>query len=114
MKKDNANTEEIKRRLEAEKKEIEEELAKFKETLDFGDESDHLEEESDESEEMGTYLGVKKTQDARLGAINRALEKIQSGTYGSCERCGKPIEQEILDIDPESALCKSCKHNERH
>jgi len=109
MKKDEKKIEEIKRRLETEKKEIEEELKKFKETLDFGDESDHLEEESDESEEIGTYLSIKKLQSARLEAINRALEKLQNNTYGFCEQCGKRIEQEILDVDPESALCKNCK-----
>lgn len=113
MKKNHEKAEEVKKKLEAEKKEIENELAKFKESLDFGDEKDHMEEESDESEEMGTYFSIKKLQDTRLEAINRALEKIRNGTYGLCEQCGKPIEQEILDIDPESALCKNCKHKER-
>lgn len=110
MKKNDAKTEEIKKKLEQSKQEIKEELEKFKESLDFGDETDHMEEESDESEEMGTYMGIKKLQDARLEAIDRALAKIENGTYGFCERCGKPIEKEILDIDPESALCKNCKH----
>ncbi len=113
MKKNDIKTEETKKRLEAEKKEIGEELEKFKNSLDFGDENDHEEEESDESEEMGTYLSIKKLQDTRLEAINRALEKIKNGTYGSCEQCGKPIEEEVLNIDPESALCKGCKHKGR-
>jgi len=37
------------------------------------------------------------------------LGKIQTGTYGICEKCGKPIEHEILAIDPESRFCKACK-----
>ncbi len=111
MKKNDAQTEEIRKKLEQSRKEIEEELEQFKASLDFGDETDHMEEESDESEEMGTFLSIKKLQDARLEAIDRALEKIKNGTYGFCERCGKPIEKEIVNIDPESALCKNCKHN---
>ena len=45
----------------------------------------------------------------RLDEIDIALAKIQSGTYGVCEKCGKPIEYEILSIDPESRFCKECK-----
>lgn len=88
---------------------IEKEIEKLKESLDFGDDVDHYEEETDEVEEMGNYLGVKKTQDARLKQIVKALAKIKNGTYGICEKCGKPIEKKILEIDPESLLCKSCK-----
>ncbi len=105
---------EMEEKLRREKAEIEEELAKLKTTLDFGDETDHEEEESDESEEIGNYLGIKKSQDARLNQINHALEKIADGSYGVCEKCGKSIEQKILDIDPESLLCKACKQKGRN
>ena len=106
--------EKIAERLQKEKTEIEEELSNLKTTLDFGDETDHLEEESDESEEIGNYLGIKKLQDARLEQINRALGKIKDGSYGKCEKCGMAIEQKILDIDPESLLCKACKLKEKN
>lgn len=99
----------IEERLISDKSKIEKDLVKLKETLDFGDDVDHYEEETDEAEEMGNYLGIKKTQDARLSQINKALEKIRRGTYGACEKCGKPIEQKILEIDPESLYCKDCK-----
>ncbi|MGC9610754.1 MAG: TraR/DksA C4-type zinc finger protein [Minisyncoccia bacterium] len=95
--------------LKLEKAKIEKEVLKLKESLDFGDDTDHYEEETDEAEEMGNYLGVKKTQDARLKQIEKALAKIKDGTYGVCEKCGKPIEKKILGIDPESLLCKNCK-----
>lgn len=101
--------EKVKEKLLSEKTKIERELAKMKEELDFGDDVDHYEEETDEAEEMGTYLGVKKTQDIRLSQIGKALEKINKGAYGICEKCRGPIEQKILDIDPESLLCKNCK-----
>jgi len=41
----------------------------------------------------------------RLNEIDIALGKIQNGTYGVCEKCGVPIEPEILSIDPESRFC---------
>lgn len=99
----------IEGKLLAEKLKIEKEVEKLKEGLDFGDDTDHYEEETDEVEEMGNYLGVKKTQDARLKQIGKALAKIKDGTYGTCDKCGKPIEKKILEIDPESLLCKDCK-----
>ena len=100
---------EIERKLISDKEKIEKDLSKLKEDLNFGDDTDHYEEETDEAEEMGNYLGVKRTQDARLEQINKAIQKIKDGTYGTCEKCGKPIEQKILDIDPESMYCKDCK-----
>jgi len=109
------NKEELKKvrdGLMSEKKKIEGELERLKaSSLDFGSDIDNGDEETDEAEEMGNYLGVKKTQDARLKQIERAIEKIDSGSYGICEKCGKPIEREILEIDPESLLCKACKRS---
>lgn len=99
----------IEEKLLSEKLSIEKDLEKMKEGLDFGSDVDNFDEESDEAEEMGNYLGVKKTQDARLNQIERAIQKIKEGTYGICEKCGRPIEAEILDIYPESLLCKNCK-----
>ncbi len=100
---------EIEQKLLAEKAAIEKDMARFKETLDFGDDIDHGEEESDESEEMGNYLSVKRSQDARLEQIGRALQKIKDGAYGTCEKCGQPIEREVIKADPESLLCRECK-----
>ncbi len=106
------NKEELKeaeRKLLAEKAVIEKDLARFEETLDFGNDIDHGEEESDESEERGNFLSVKRSQDARLAQIGRALQKMEDGTYGVCEGCGGQIEKEVLKADPESLLCKKCK-----
>ena len=37
--------------------------------------------------------------------IDRALAKIEDGTYGTCERCGKEIPEERLEARPWAALC---------
>jgi DnaK suppressor protein len=41
--------------------------------------------------------------------IDRALEKIEAGTYGYCEQCGQPIPEARLQALPYAALCVSCK-----
>lgn len=95
--------------LEKERMLILSEIKKNEKPVDFGTDIDHFEEESDEAEEMGNQLAVANGLKQRLDDIEFALEKIREGTYGICEKCGKEIEAEILDIDPESRLCKSDK-----
>jgi DnaK suppressor protein len=41
--------------------------------------------------------------------IDRALAKIEAGTYGLCEQCGQPIPEARLQALPYAALCVSCK-----
>jgi len=41
--------------------------------------------------------------------IDRAMIKIEAGTYGTCEQCGRPIPQARLQALPYAALCVACK-----
>lgn len=41
--------------------------------------------------------------------IDRALAKIEAGTYGICEQCGNQIPDARLQALPYAALCVSCK-----
>ncbi|MFP5352019.1 MAG: TraR/DksA family transcriptional regulator [Actinomycetota bacterium] len=45
----------------------------------------------------------------RRADIQRALEKIDEGTYGKCESCGKEIPPERLEAVPAATLCVDCK-----
>jgi RNA polymerase-binding protein DksA len=47
-----------------------------------------------------------------LTAIDEALERIESGTFGTCRRCGKPIAEERLDAIPYANRCIDCKRLE--
>lgn len=50
---------------------------------------------------------VAFTQDFQgmLAQIDRALAKIDEGSYGICDRCGEKITQERLDAAPYATLC---------
>jgi RNA polymerase-binding transcription factor DksA len=100
---------EYKTKLEKERGLISAEIKQEESPVDFGSDIDHFDEETDKTEEMGNQLAMAQDLKNRLNDIDHALEKIQQGTYGICEKCGKEIEAEILDIDPESRLCKNCK-----
>jgi DnaK suppressor protein len=44
--------------------------------------------------------------------IDKALVKIDEGTYGLCDRCGKPIEKARLKALPYASLCLKDKQAE--
>ncbi|MBV8080317.1 MAG: TraR/DksA C4-type zinc finger protein [Actinobacteria bacterium] len=49
--------------------------------------------------------GLGEGAQQTLDQIDRALGKIEDGTYGACERCGKPIGEERLRARPWATLC---------
>jgi len=54
------------------------------------------------------------THNARelLAQTEHALERIEAGTYGTCESCGEPIGKARLQAFPRAVLCVSCKQRE--
>lgn len=100
---------EYKTALERQRKLILVEIQQNEKPVDFGSDIDHFEEESDEAEEVGNQLAIAQGIKGRLDDVEVALQKIRDGKYGACEKCGAEIEEGVLDIDPESRLCKNCK-----
>ena len=47
-----------------------------------------------------------------LAQAERALGRIDDGTYGSCESCGEPIGKARLQAFPRATLCVRCKQRE--
>ena len=43
-----------------------------------------------------------------LGQIEEALERIEDGSFGRCEECGKKIPLPRLEAIPYAALCVQC------
>ncbi len=48
---------------------------------------------------------LEENEERVLSAIDAALARIDSGTFGRCERCGKEIELERLEALPYATLC---------
>jgi RNA polymerase-binding transcription factor DksA len=42
---------------------------------------------------------------AELAEVDRALERLDAGTYGRCDACGEPIADERLAAQPAARLC---------
>ena len=48
----------------------------------------------------------------RINQVERALERLDEGGYGWCEKCGNPIPVERLAAFPSATLCVTCKQLE--
>jgi DnaK suppressor protein len=48
---------------------------------------------------------LEENSETLLREIDAALQRIEDGTYGVCEGCGKPIEEERLEAIPWTRLC---------
>jgi len=44
-----------------------------------------------------------------LDSIDRALVRIENGTYGKCKMCGVNIENERLLVIPYAEFCRACQ-----
>ena len=54
---------------------------------------------------------VNNTRDM-LVQSNRALARITTGTFGTCDSCGKAIGKARVQAFPRAILCVECKHRE--
>jgi RNA polymerase-binding protein DksA len=52
---------------------------------------------------------LEGSEEAKVAAIDRALARIEQGTYGICQNCGNPIAEERLEALPYAELCIDCK-----
>jgi DnaK suppressor protein len=64
---------------------------------------------SHSTEERSRVIAVVRALRSNLHDVDRALVKMDSGTYGTCERCGRPIAEERLEAIPWALLCIDCK-----
>ncbi|HEV2775898.1 MAG TPA: TraR/DksA C4-type zinc finger protein [Solirubrobacteraceae bacterium] len=60
-----------------------------------------------------TEIGVGRSLESTLARTERALAKLDDGTYGTCDACGRQIERPRLDARPDSVLCVRCAALER-
>ena len=62
--------------------------------------------------ELGFELRIRDRERKLLRKIDKALEKIEEGSYGICEACGEEIEEKRLLARPEATLCIRCKREQ--
>ncbi|MGH2851103.1 MAG: TraR/DksA family transcriptional regulator [Solirubrobacteraceae bacterium] len=60
-----------------------------------------------------TEIGVGESLERGLARTERAIAKLDDGSYGTCDGCGEPIERARLHAVPDSVLCLTCAATER-
>jgi DnaK suppressor protein len=60
-----------------------------------------------------TEVGVGGSLESSQARVARALAKLEEGTYGMCDACGRPIAAARLEAAPESVLCIDCARRAR-
>jgi len=104
----------LRKRLLDEQAELQDQLTTIEENSFANSQSDISGEVSfdEENADAGTFtfererdLSIENNVRDLLGKIDRALTRMDAGTYGTCSRCGKPIEKARLKALPYVDLC---------
>lgn len=53
----------------------------------------------------GMQQKLLENEETRLVEVDRALERIENGTFGACQECGKPIGEQRLEAKPWARYC---------
>lgn len=108
---------EIKERLLEERERVSKEISELdadlsKSVEDSSGESpndQHMAETAAATLDREIDLTLQGNARATLAKIDRALHKLEEGTYGLCDNCGREIGAGRLEIAPYSTLCVDCK-----
>ncbi|MBI3342792.1 TraR/DksA family transcriptional regulator [Candidatus Gottesmanbacteria bacterium] len=65
--------------------------------------------EASEESNHDRYAAMVDELKARVWALDEALMRVGSGTYGYCVNCGAMIDTDRLAVVPTATLCLSCE-----
>jgi len=68
-----------------------------------------LEEMASDTTDTDSLCAFVDLSSSTVEQIDTALEKIDDGSYGSCEACDEPIHPERLEVLPFASLCVQCQ-----
>lgn len=80
-------------------------------TLDSNDLPDEMDLASSEYLQSFTFR-LRGREKVFLDKIEKALRKIDDGSFGVCEDCGEEISVKRLEARPETTLCIRCKEDQ--
>ena len=103
-------------RLQEERRETLARLARLTDDFEHVVDASRDSNADDEHDPEGSTIAFERsqldalTQQARrhLAEIDAAEARIAAGTYGTCERCGRPIAAERIEARPVARTCIAC------
>jgi DnaK suppressor protein len=61
------------------------------------------------TETQEQIVSMRRHQERQLERVDDALKRMDNGTYGTCERCGREIDHARLEAQPQVTLCMDCQ-----
>jgi len=108
----------VRRRLEQEREQVLQAIENLRHERSLEDEVDerpldnHLAETASVTIEREIDFTLQENSAHVLAAIDAALERLDAGSYGRCESCGREIEPDRLEAIPYATLCIECKRRD--
>jgi RNA polymerase-binding protein DksA len=72
----------------------------------------HLADVGTDADEREKAVQLTSAEGRLLAAVNAALERVEAGTYGHCQRCGGEIAAKRLLAMPAATHCIECQEAE--
>ena len=72
----------------------------------------HIADHASEMVDREVDVSLEENAEQIVYEIDRAVARIDAGTYGRCERCGQEIPEDRLEAVPYATLCVTCKQLE--
>ena len=81
------------------------------ESLGYGN---HMADDATQAFDQAANLALQRGLGDTLEKVRAALQRFEDGTYGTCQRCGKPIDLARLEALPYATLCIRCQHRSEY
>lgn len=76
---------------------------------ELADYDNHPADAATDTFEKEKDVAVRDNWHEIIGRIDEAIGKIDRGTYGECDRCGRAISKQRLDAVPHAIYCVECQ-----
>ena len=97
-------TQTLRASLEEERSQLQAQLAELHEEGDLSYD-ENFADSAQVAGQQGANRALSGQLSENLGEVERALAKMDDGTYGRCERCGKEISEARLEAMPATPYC---------
>ncbi|OGY26308.1 MAG: hypothetical protein A2Z24_00065 [Candidatus Woykebacteria bacterium RBG_16_44_10] len=109
--------EELKKQLLEEEQDLEKQLAIYKseDSLLATDQNiaNTFEDDVTDAEVHDRIVAIRSELKRRRAEVREALAKIDKGTYGVCDSCGKKIGKDRLAAFPSAEFCFECEQKRK-
>ena len=85
-------------------------VAENEDISELSDYDQHPADTASETFEREKDLSILDRIDAQLADVARAEKRLAAGTYGTCEACGRPIDEDRLRARPAARFCLDDQH----